>query len=69
MCATNEVQEFAALIANHTMVSHVPTSVIKYLYKQGVFVRPNSVIVAQVLPAFVVDEQGREREISILLKV
>lgn len=51
------------------IVKHIPVQVIKQLHKQGVYVRPKSMVINQVLQgAFVVDSQGRERQVQVFLK-
>ncbi len=64
---SENMEHFKELILYHETVTQIPKDLIKYLYKQGVYVRPNSAVKNKVLPAFVM-EQGKEREINILLQ-
>lgn len=53
---------------NHAIFP-LPVPIIKTLHKQGVYVRPGARIENQsITNAFIMDEQGREKEIVVLLK-
>lgn len=65
----SELYNFQGQIQFQDTVNHIPVQVIQQLHKQGVYVRPKSMVVNQVLQgAFVMDAQGREKKVQVFLK-